>query len=588
MAASGWLATDTGTPGLSLTASGGQVISCGAGDTAQRSAALQAVAPSVVGWCVTKATTGTVSWSLRCGDYAVRIDLTSTTIGAADASGGAANSFGHAGGWIDIVAVVDTNGAGSIYWRQYDEAEARTYTLLRTLGTLGSMGGAAASYWRWNIGASEAGATLAASATGLGSLHPYAAGFTAPDDLRPVSMLGASQGYIGGGVWLRQVGGLARAGDAWLIGSRGSYPGVDALPSVLRTPRRGWRSSTAPADEVLRLLLDEATGDPCPERSQVWGLYLAGLESVPRLEIELDGVGAVYDLRIEVEYTHSGNAVQVIAPDAPSVQWVEHDEFAGGMFEFDNGTICKIISNTSGTIGTSPSTSTLFPTLILDASGGDAAGGGYIWPAKVLVLLDRAGATSLGEVTLTMDSADPIHADDYRAIGTIACGPVRVLGAGVDRTMSDESAPGDRLVDLDDGQRIRVDRAPARRRVEVGIVDSHRDIRQARTIALRAGLAPDYIVASDDAGALPAAERYADPLVVASLLRRVGRRPVVFLPNIPVFDGIVGAVVYNHTRAMGALYGSIVNEPRVEQIPVGRTMESDAVRLTTIAIEEEL
>jgi hypothetical protein len=227
-------------------------------------------------------------------------------------------------------------------------------------------------------------------------------------------------------------------------------------------------------------------------------------------------------------------------------------------------------------------------TLILDASGGDSAGGGYIWPAKVLVLLDRAGATSLGEVTLTMDAADPIHADDYRAIGIIACGPVRVLGAGVDRTMSDEIAPGDRLVDLDDGQRVRIERAPARRRVEVGIVDSHRDIRQARTLALRLGLRPDYIVASDDAGALPAAERYADPLVVASLLRRVGRRPVVFLPNIPVFDGVVSGAVYNHTRAMGALYGSIVNEPRVEQIPVGRTLESDAARLTTIAIEEEL
>jgi hypothetical protein len=52
--------------------------------------------------------------------------------------------------------------------------------------------------------------------------------------------------------------------------------------------------------------------------------------------------------------------------------------------------------------------------------------------------------------------------------------------------------------------------------------------------------------------------------------------------------GASPGVVYTHTRAMGALYGSIVNEPRAEQIQIGRTLESDGVRLTTIAIEEEL
>ena len=267
---------------------------------------------------------------------------------------------------------------------------------------------------------------------------------------------------------------------------------------------------------------------------------------------------------------------------------MEHDEYAGGMFQFANGDVRRIVSHTAGTIGTSPSSSTLFPTMILDDGSISSSGAGYIWPPRALILLDRSGATSLGEVTLTMDAADPIHGDDYRAIGIVACGPVRVLGAGVDRTMSEESTPGDTLIDLDDGERYRVVRAPPRRRVEVAIVDSHRDVTQARTLARRAGLAADYVVASDDAASLPAAERYADPLVLRSLLRKLGRQPIVFLPNIPIFDGTVSGVAYVHTRCMDAIYGSIVNQPRNEQIQVGRTLESDAFRFTTLAIEEEL
>ena len=292
------------------------------------------------------------------------------------------------------------------------------------------------------------------------------------------------------------------------------------------------------------------------------------------------------DLRVAVSYAASGGSVRMSSSGSVSLgPWVAADELAGGYFQPDTGSVVKITGNTSGALTSGSTIAERRAIIRLEAELGDASGTGYIWMPRALLLLYRRGTEDLTSVALEIDGAEPAHADGYRGIGIACIGPVRVMGRAPDRSTSLEMEPGQTIQTMPDGSRYTTDRTPSRRRVEVGILDSHVDVSQVRSLTA----SPDYIVVSSDAGASPAAARFGDPLHMVGLVEEVQRQPIVFLPRIPIDTGAGDPIVAVLTqRAGGALYSRITNAARIEQVPAGVTGVSDMYRLTVLAFEEEV
>jgi len=272
--------------------------------------------------------------------------------------------------------------------------------------------------------------------------------------------------------------------------------------------------------------------------------------------------------------------------------WVAPDELAGGYFEFSNGDVRRIVSNTAGSLTDTGTPAEVRATIYVEGiDGGEATtGAGYIWPSRALVLWYLRGAHTVIQeyVELQIESSTAIGPEGYREIGVCAIGRVQLL-RGLDRSEATAQDSGYERQEMPDGSTVHTPRGPVKRRVELSLVDTHVDVQQHRGASTSA----DYGAASDNASAYPGVDRHADPLVLQGLVREVDGVPVVWLPQIPVDPGTgsgAGAdlVVCTRSLAYGAVYGYITELGRREQLPVGRTGVNDAYRYSTIVLEEEV
>ena len=585
-----WTLTTTGTPGQSITRADGQRVVNGAGDTysAVQSPTVSSTGSTAV-WDIVKVTSGTLTITAGAGAtprYAVAVDITPTQIRAYDASGAAGAYANHgAADYIEVLVVVaNSTQKGTAYYRAVDTTGQRAWTALTTITGLGSaavgvhtvaLAASSAMYWR-------------AAWTDHGTLHPLADGVSRPADLAPIPLADAAPTYIIGGLSLAERSGGARVDGTTHTFSRASnYAKNNLLPSVSPSPRRGWRSAQTASTEVVGWTLDYDSGNPVPTGSDLWAIYLDKIESVPRFQLVVDGATvATVDLRIPIAYSQSGGGVRMSTTGTLKLgPWVAANELAGGYFQGATGAVVRIVGNTSGALTIGSPVAERRAVLRLEDEASSGSGSGYIWPPRALVLAYLRGGEDLTSVALSIAGTEAAHPDGYRAIGLACIGPVRVLGRAPDRSTSLEMEPGSTIETMPDGSRYTVDRAPNRRRVEVGILDSHVDVSQVRSLTA----SPDYIVVSAHASAAPAAARFGDPLHVVGLVEEVGRSPVVWLPRIPIDSGSGDNVVaYTTQRAGGALYSRITNAARIEQVPAGVTGVSDMYRLTVLAFEEEV
>jgi len=131
-----------------------------------------------------------------------------------------------------------------------------------------------------------------------------------------------------------------------------------------------------------------------------------------------------------------------------------------------------------------------------------------------------------------------------------------------------------------------VARAPVRTRTEFAWVDSHTDLTQVR----KETEIPDYVTISDEYGNI-AGTRYGVPLVTEGTFRRLRASDslCVLLPRLPPqANGAADALLYQWQRGLGAVYGRLVSAHRREQIGIGEHGKTDAYRVPTLTIEEEV
>ena len=575
----GWTRTTTGSPGTTLSRTTGESDNTIAGASTLHTLSFGGTAErSVVARVVVRVASGTASIYLEGNNKTGTIDITSTTI--TDGT----NTDTHGGDYVDIVAVLDSAGSDfAVWWRDYSAGGVpREFTYLGATATGGGV--LTNDGVRLETTSSSDAYWLTADVwERVGYSHPLADGNASDgSDLSPIRLGGGARTYVAAGLSVTPRGGSgARNGETWTMRTGGSYVKRNTLPSVQPSPRRGWRSGATPGDQTLRYSLNAGTAQS--RGSELYAIALLGLESVPTVVVSDDGGGATtLDLRIPWSVAATqGNALQALSTGARTLgPWLREGELVGGYAEFvTSGTVLRITGNTSGSLTYGTSAAERRAVVFLESDAPAAAQAVKLWPPRALLV--RYGGAPSVSLELTLPGSDPIHADDYRAIGKVVAGRVEVMGRNWDRGTSVEVTPGDVIQTAPDGSRYLVQREPTRRRVEVAIVDSHIDIQQLR----RAQSSPDY-VAVTTGGTTPAADRYAAPLTLEGIVRVVGRAPCVLLPYLP--RASAGWVAYTSGGATEWLYGRLTNAYRREQLGIGQFGVDDGYRVPVLSFEEEV
>ena len=167
----------------------------------------------------------------------------------------------------------------------------------------------------------------------------------------------------------------------------------------------------------------------------------------------------------------------------------------------------------------------------------------------------------------------------YWEIGTLAIGPVHVLGWRPDSTRSRALSLGDVLeVQADGSAYTRRERNDAMR-LEVAWTRTSSTF-ESSTHDL------DYVKARNNAAGLPVASRWLGPQSFRGLLSEVGRGPVVYVPRIPYTTSTNSVLL--HRYAGGALLCRFVPESyRLESVGTQLPEEGgELIRSSVITLEE--
>lgn len=480
-----------------------------------------------------------------------------------DASGGAETRIFTA--LADAEALTDNGGTSS------GDTQAR-FTVNETPGATGAWS-AEILELHVNLG-SSADADVTLGSIGLGT-RGWGDGMPEADLLgRPLSR---SAVYLQDGQSVEGVG-LARLGDTWTHDPGHTYAAANALPTVLATPRRGFRSLTAD-QQIVALKRSDVD---IPSRGLV-AVYVDGA-NVRGLEVELHTGGAwsseVAFLPATFAYESFGEAV---IPDFASLSgdatWYDEDELAGDTFEFANGDLRRISGNRAGAWGPSDQVTPILYLEGIDGTEPTGTGTGRIWHRRYVVLLYLPSSTEWRGIRVTLDQAGTDDTvDGYVEADVIAVGEVLVFGAGPDETRAVAREIGPKLVELENGTMGEATFREDRRRVEVS---------WARSIPIlnQADGSFDFVAAHVDDGD-PVGDLSDAPTLVDGIVKRHGRKPLVYLPDIPtISDPFVAHIL--HGRAGGAIYGRIANSSsRIETVR-GHAERCEVVRTGVLTIVEE-
>jgi hypothetical protein len=615
LANSGWSGgSDTGTISRSYSFSTGTQVSADAGEVGQNDFTASP-APSVdtesAAIVRLEVTSGVATMIVQSRPVSVTVLVTSTQIQAYETgSSGSYVSHGISGPMEVRIQVDGLNEDASIWYRDagtYTDERAWTFLLTISSFTTTSITDAAlllrvgdasaASVVRWESAAFRYGFQPPTSGLGDG----VESGGT---NLRPVPVL-SRRVYLGGGVYVRGVGGPARYDeqtyDIPLGGSRfaraNMYPHYQASP---RTVYRSSGTSSSPLTTALsfRHTLDQGAGNETRWTEDLVALFLDNMINVPNVALKSSGSTlATIDLRTSVVYSHDdGVVLPAESGSTVSGAFVRAGDLAGARWQFANGKVRRIITNTEGVLTSGSTLAEKRCELTLADIDGteDTSGTGYIWPRRALVLIYLRGFRTMSRFDVDVPatggpSAADIGPEGYRQIGTLALGEVMVFGRAFDRNSSNERAANVEIFRAQDGTTTASEQGPIGRTMEVAFVDSPTFLDDIRT-----GGSPDYVTVSAHANAEPAGTRRAVPATAEGLYQRLGgaRLPCVPIRRIPRDDGtgdpIYVATIASGTLADDAFLARLTNVVRREQIQVGESLVSDGERVSTIVFEEIL
>jgi hypothetical protein len=551
--------------------------------------------------------------TLRCADagaadgWEIRIELSTTTLSLHDnVAGGAALATAAiaAGTEVDVLAAIDfgspgaNDGTCSVWYWVRDNLSDRTYTLLGASSTLATDGGAAPN-------AREVAYHVEASTTarlyglfwhweGVGSSSYLAArlsdGFSNPADLFGVPYSQVYNTYVSDGVSLRSRG-YTRTGDDFTLTPDHSYAAEHVLPSVIASPRLGWRSATATTAQSLSFELASADSHI---GNDIFAAYFDNI-NWRRVEIEFY-IGAawvsqgIFDFSESLGFVTQGDSIipRETGATGTANRYIQRNEVVGGTFEYPSNKVRLINRNTEGSWDNG-AIDEKRPVLWFDGwDGTEDAGpltGGLLWYPRGMAIIHLNGASAIQRVRFTVNPGftDPAPAAGYYEIGTLAFGPVAVMGWTPDDTRSvSRDLSGDVLEEQRDGTTIRDEVAPQARMVEFSWA------RASRITEYQNAGDPDFVSGSDHASAEPIADRWASPLMFEGLLSEHGRQPLVYVPRIPRGDG-AGTETYSvyHNYCRGALYGRYMpGSYRLETVR-GYAARDETVRTNVVTIKGE-
>lgn len=374
--------------------------------------------------------------------------------------------------------------------------------------------------------------------------------------------LAARPVYIRDGVSVR-ASGLAARNDTWTFVPAYQFSAANALPTVLADPRRGHRAASSTSGYYALRFADAAERP----RGGLWAIYLDG-RTWGDLSVDLWTGGAWEEILPStalaelLAYTATDGALT--PNEAPSLpRHVREGELVGDWIV--GSATREIEAHGEG----SWSTAGHYP--VLHLNGAMSSGSGLWYPRRVVVLLYLEDDRVFEGVRLGLSTVLGA-ALETRVIGV---GRVRVLGAGWDETRAVVRELGEDLTETASGGATLVRRRADRRRLELSHV---RGILQPGC-----GL-PPYVQALTGEGAVGDAT---DAATLDGLLATHGRRPLVYLPRIPVRTGS-GPQVDVLLGDAGAVYGRFVPETYRAESVMGAPGAGELVRTSVVTLLEEV
>lgn len=496
---------------------------------------------------------------------------------------------------VNPLAAVATEKGSCWYRDASGGSEARVYTAVATDETLTDNGGTTSTKPEVEINFNAPAAAafdvdllrLEANTGGTESLgglvaDPGLGGGMDQDDLfaRPLSSRSV---YLQDGQSVQALG-VCRRNDSWVAVPTRTYAAANVLPHVLPTAKRGWRSNNT---TVLQRLAFKRSEVDIPSRGLL-GVYCDGQNS-RGIQVELHTGGSwssvLSVLPPQFAYESFGEA---IIPDHASLsgdaEWYDEDELAGCTFEFADGTIRRIAHNRAGAWGPSDQVTPILYLEDPDGTEPTGTGTGRIWfPRTMIYIYLPAGLEWKGiRVSFDASSFEDTVDGDMRA-HVLAMGEVLVFGAGPDETRALVREIGPELVEAPNGEGAVVERLTDRQRVELSWV---------RPIPLRNRIDGSFDFVRADEDGPPVADKFDAPTLLDGLVKRVGRKLLVYCPDIPT-NGATGALPSNPDsqrffgRSSGAIYGRIVNSSTRMETARGHANRCETVRGNVITFVEE-
>ena len=351
------------------------------------------------------------------------------------------------------------------------------------------------------------------------------------------------------------------------------YPVGAVFPTSSPSPDATWRTS---ADGVNTDLVVELQTGTDSRLDDVLPVVIVRNANFDRLEVATGDSTPTYttrgtlDLRFPaVNYTKTGDAIEVAGAPASVTRWLHADELVGGYIDFGSGTRRRILSHTAGYLA---NTATVKPVFRIDDPGSVGASGSMtiIHHSGVLVL---SGYTPAPVRYWRLRIPTQTTAEGYYEAGTIALGALVVPGKRWADGFTFAVEPVISTADSQSGTRRIEERGTPRRRLTVSWAHGSKIDRlrgnASQVDHLSAGPATPALAGRDDVlWQLEALQRRAQS----------GRIPVVVVPQIPSqTETITDPSLY--------LFGLIEGTVQAAQV-VGDEGVDEYVRVESLTVTE--
>lgn len=386
-------------------------------------------------------------------------------------------------------------------------------------------------------------------------------------DGQPASSLGAA--YLGDGVRLRCSRGPIVGGHTWTVPIEARRGAVQALASVNRSPRLGWKS-TDTGQHTIALQMSGVDGYAA---SPYYVLGLAGINWKTG-KVQRYASGAWSDVATidassgmaSMPFTRSGRTVQ--PNGVVSGLYLVENELVGFTFQLSNGYRYKITANTEGSWSNTSTGQRAIITLAEADVGAPASGTGSVWSSDIAIVFQAQTASGWRLLVDSQSTADGDH-----RVGLMILGPCIMLAHPYDHSRNQDLILGSARVVAPSGVSTLTRPGPARRAV---------DVRWTETPLheLAASGTPNHLVAEPSGPACGA--RAGTVQQVAAMVRECDGEPVVYLPRIPY-----SASPWTMTRRSELMIGSMMGPVAVQTVR-GDENYSETVTIGQLRIEEEV